>query len=308
MNQYHITSIDPGNSKMFNCITFNDKYEDAYCISKGYYNEISHITRNTRKINKWITDNVEVRNCYERLSEGNLKGGSIEPYLKYISEQAKSWDVLWDFEFEDRIAALKYDTFLHQKMAVAKICREIRAKNKTKKPSLIVFGKGNGSTTISNTRNSSSHGPIKRIAHALSLLVPVLLVDENNTYKKCNRCNSPLVFRKMHRREKLRKIMTQQLNFKLDTYADYRRFVDVPEVKALIQEYQVARNVEVYKMCYCSKHRHTNLQGIRKHILWQRDPNSAKCILKVAVGKVTGKPLAAFQSKTFIKAFHRKSL
>jgi hypothetical protein len=368
MSKYHITAMDPGNKKMLNCVTWQKKYGKEYCISKGYYNEISHITRNTKKINQWLQDNETVSTCYKNLSETCLRGGLLEPYLAYVSEQANSWDALWDFEFQERIAALKYDTFLHKKMAIARICREIISKNgvkndtkdKTKakpknkskdkprynpqnkprdksknnpknksmdnpknkskdnpknkskynpkakskdkpkdtpkKPTLIVFGKGNGKMTISNTRNSSSHGPIKQIALALSLLVPVILVDENNTSKKCNRCTSPLVFPKMDRREKFKKILRRDLNIQFNTHAAYLMEIKKPGVRKKVEKLQkkFTRKVKAYGVCYCSKHSHTNLQGIRKRILWKRDMNSGRCLLKVAKGKITGKPYLAF--------------
>jgi hypothetical protein len=348
MDKYHITAIDPGNKKMLNCITWQKKYGEEYCISKGYYNEISHITRNTKKINQWIQDNETVSTCYKNLSETCLRGGLLEPYLAYVSEQANFWDALWDFEFQERVAALKYDTFLHKKMAIARICREIIAKNGVKsgtkdksrgksndkstykkynpkntskdntkakskgksnsnkkdkskdtpkKPTLIVFGKGNGKMTISNTRNSSSHGPIKQIALALSLLVPVILVDENNTSKKCNRCTSPLVFPKMDRREKFKKILRRDLKKQFNTHAAYLMEINKPGVRKKVEKLQkkFTRKVKAYGVCYCSKYRHTNLSGIRKRILWKRDMNSGRCLLKVAKGKVTGKPYLAFQ-------------
>jgi hypothetical protein len=341
MSKYHFTAIDPGNKKMLNCVTWQKKYGEEYCISKGYYNEISHINRNTKKINQWIQDNETVSTCYENLSKTCRRGGLLEPYLAYVSEQANTWDALWDFEFQERIAALKYDTFLHKKMAISRICREIIAKNgvksdtkdKTKaksknnprynpknklkdklkakpknkskdklndipkKPTLIVFGKGNGNMTISNTRNSSSHGPIKQIALALSLLVPVILVDENNTSKKCNRCTSPLVFPKMDRREKFKKILRRDLKIQFNTHAAYLMEINKPGVRKKVKKLQkkFTRTVKAYGVCYCSKHRHTSLKGIRKRILWKRDMNSGRCLLKVAIGKVIGKPYLGFQ-------------
>ena len=48
--QYHITSIDPGNYKMLNCVTYDSKYLEEYVITKGYYNEQAHINRNTKGV------------------------------------------------------------------------------------------------------------------------------------------------------------------------------------------------------------------------------------------------------------------
>ena len=60
------------------------------------------------------------------------------------------------------------------------------------KPIMIAFGKGNGDITISNTKNSSSHGPIKRILYELSKFSLIILTDENNTSKLCNSCHKEL--------------------------------------------------------------------------------------------------------------------
>jgi hypothetical protein len=291
LEQYHFTAIDPGNSKMFNCITYDTKkkdYGESFVINKGYYNEISHITRNTRKRAKITDANKVVSKCYSYLSLGRLKGGRVEDYLTYMKTIVNNWDALWKNAMDERLPALSYDTYLHSKMAVAKICRQIREHNPTSKPAMYIIGKGNGRMTINNTKNSSSHGPIKRIVHALSLLAPVVLTDENKTSKLCNDCTSPLVFPKMHFRKKLRKLIKERFGLSNLTKKEYDKYA--PRVV----KYQIATKYEGYKACYCSEYEHTNKSGKLRNIIWQRDTNSGRCIFRVAIGKMTGEPLEAF--------------
>jgi hypothetical protein len=281
--QYHFTAIDPGNSKMLNCVTY-DPYKDfglPYVISKGYYNEISHITRNTKKCTTYTNSNPAVLACYDQLSFGSLKGGYAHMYLIYMRTIADNWDLLWKHALDERLPALSYDTYLHSKMAVAKVCRQIRKHNPTSKPSLYIIGKGNGNMTISNTKNSSSHGPIKRIVHALSLLEPVVLTDEYKTSQLCNQCTSKLVYPKMHFRKKLRKLIPKVFKVNNMTKLDYQ--ILAPRVVHL----QTVTNRKVHGVCYCSGNEH-------RRIIWQRDINSERCILYVAYRKLIGYPLTAF--------------
>jgi hypothetical protein len=295
LSQYHFTSMDPGNQKMFTCVTYanananaND-YGDSYVINKGYYNEISHITRNTRKRNEFTESNKKVLACHAQLSEGCLRGGRIKDYLRYINIIIDNWDVLWKHELDDCIPKLSYDTYLHSKIAVAKICKEIRKRNPTKKPSLYIIGKGNGRMTISNTKNSSSHGPIKRIVHALSLLEPVVLVDEYKTSKLCNECFAPLTYPRMHFRKKLRRLVKEKYGDM--TKEQYKLLAP----KVALENAKTFSIREVHGACYCSNTNHQNKHGHSHRIVLKRDVNSGRCIFRVAVGKLTGNQLEAFQ-------------
>lgn len=272
IEKYHITSIDPGNRKMFNCITYDygkGGYGESYIVNKGYYNEISHINRNHKKVNKLIRENLPVTECYKKLSDTCIRGGSSESYLAYMEIIADNWDLLWEHELEEDFAKIKYDKYIHAKMAVGRICREMLAHNKTKgprKPSLFIIGKGNGNMTISNTKNSSSHGPIKRIVYALSLLVPVILTDENMTSQLCNRCLEKVTYPKMHFRKKASNTSSS------------------PAITTRT----------VYGLCYCSHAKHENKENVKRQIIWKRDDNSARCILRSAIGKLKGHLNSAF--------------
>jgi hypothetical protein len=81
------------------------------------------------------------------------------------------------------------------KKAIARITRNIIDKYKKEyknKKLLFLIGKGNGNMTITNTKNSSTAGPIKRIVKELSNREVVVLVDEYKTSLLCHHCEEKI--------------------------------------------------------------------------------------------------------------------
>jgi hypothetical protein len=308
-DQYFVTSIDPGNSNMLTCAnrikTGFERQETI--ISKGYYNDISHITKNTWKLQKMRMKNPLIRECEEELSLTSCKSSYLRRYLDYVQVQVKYWKALWEHNLDMKIQKIKYDTYLHERMAVGKVCRQILNLNHSGDPHLIIFGKGNGNTTISNTRNTSSHGPIKRIAHALSRLVPVVLTDENLTSQLCHRCFAKVSHPKMDHTQSIKNAL-ESIGIKdlgRKAYKAMRRYVSLCKLE---RKLQVVTQRKVYKACYCTCSAQRKIPAFpgnkkgnvrkqkpnRRGVIWRRDPNSARCICLVARGKLLGKPLKEF--------------
>jgi hypothetical protein len=267
--------------------------DDSYRITKGYYNEISHITRNRKKKMKLINDNDALVIAHRALANGAKRTGLLAYYVQYIAQIAVSWNVLWSFALNMKVAAIKYDNYVHERIAISRICREIINKNDGDKPSLIIMGSGNGSMTINNTRNSSAHGPIKRIIYELARLVPVIMADEYRTSKACNRCTSNLTYPKMHHRRKFRRIIREDLQVVLQNKQHYEHLKRHHDLRKIQNSTLVNR--KVHGLCCCQSKIHKDENGVNRSVVMNRDNNSSKCIFIAARGRITGKPLPAFQ-------------
>ena len=136
-------------------------------------------------------------------------------------------------------------------------------KKKKDLPIMVAFGKGNGSTTISNLRNNGPKGPIKRIALALSQISLVILTDEYRTSKLCNECKE----------------------YKM-TY---------PKTDFIKKNKQVVKKL-CHGLCYCKNKIHLSCKT-NVHKLWKRDLNSAKNILFVMKQKLLRKKLGYFSRR-----------
>ena len=287
--EYNIISIDPGNTDIFSAVTYNGGYGETFKISKGFYNEISHINRNKKKKRLLQESNPAIELAYYEMSKG-ARNGSLEMYLIYQVAVALNWDALWAYEFNNKIVSIKYDTYIHSRRAVSKICKLLQQKNKSHKPSLFIIGSGNGSMTISNTRNSSAHGPVKRIICELSKSVPVIIADEYKTSKTCNLCiTDNLVYPKMDHRNSFKAILKKQYNIIPKTTSEYKQHVQHLRIYEVQQPYKKA----VHGLCHCKNKVHKHSDGSLNR-LWSRDPNSAKCILRAVIGRVTESPHSAF--------------
>ncbi len=211
LKRFNIGGVDPGNQVMFD-ITMESGLH--FTIHKNYYNDLAHITRNTniknKKIKKQGLDKI-----YSSLAEnGNTKTTSVEEYTGYVKNVRQHWNVLWNFCNKPLMKSLDFDTDINKTKAVAKIGKEIvekcrdeknlvkkyekyTDKNKFKKSDgkqiLLCMGKGNGNTTVSNTKGTSAHGPVKRIINELSKRCVVVLTPEHCTSKNCCICDKELV-------------------------------------------------------------------------------------------------------------------
>jgi hypothetical protein len=211
LNKFHTIGDDPGNDKLASTTSETGK---TINITKGYYNEISHINKNNNKMKEYIKD-CNMFDIYDELSNSCYrKTVKLEIYNKLIEVIRKYWDRIFKFYTLNRINKLDLDTYIYKKKAINKIARKIVPKNGKKhkftikskllctenqydqiikKPTLIAYGKGNGKMTISNTKNSGPRGPVKTLAKRLSDLTMVVFVDENNTSQICPICQETKV-------------------------------------------------------------------------------------------------------------------
>jgi hypothetical protein len=211
-NTFNKISIDPGNRKMLNKLEINTKI--SHTTTKNYYNHLSGINANKILKDKILKKNADISEIYEQLSKTSLKTSNLNPILEYTKIITKNWDILWTYYTKPVFTKIKYKKYIKSKQAINIICDDlikkytkrnekedpIRArsaprgpadKKENKKP-IFLMGKGNGNITVTNTKNSSSVGPIKRIINELSKKSLVILVDEYKTSKLCNKCNNEI--------------------------------------------------------------------------------------------------------------------
>jgi hypothetical protein len=157
-----------------------------------------------------------------------------------------------------------------------------------------MVGNGNGNMTISNTKNSSAHGPCKRIISELSKLVPVIIVDEYMTSQTCHRCTvgGDLIYPKMHHRKPYRRMLKDMFNKVPKTREEYKNLVR----KHNLVNIQVPYNKQVHGLCYCKNKIHRHIDGSLNR-LWNRDNQSSKCIFKAGLGRLIGERYIAFERK-----------
>jgi len=182
LDKYHKIGIDPGNKTLLYCVSETGKKIE---ISKGYYNEISHITVNNLKNKNRIKED-NMTEIYNKLADtGYKKTIKLETYNKYIKVIRNNWDQIYNFYGKNNFQKLELDTFINKKKALHKIVRKLVPKNNKKhnfkekdkiicsnadyndiikKPVMLVFGKGNGNITISNLKNS---GKLSYIIHII---------------------------------------------------------------------------------------------------------------------------------------------
>lgn len=289
LNKYQTVGVDPGNYKMLN---FMKSDGEMFTVTKGYYNEISHITRNTHKKQQIIQTDTKMSEINTALSETCIRSASRDQYVAYMKIVADNWEFLWKYKQNKRFSALRYDTYINSKRAISRICREIRSEVVSygnKKPVILAFGNGNGNMTINNTKNSSSHGPIKRIAKALSVNMRVVVTDEYNTSKLCSECDAKLHHPKTHRTESYKKMYKQVFNRKPGIGI-------VKRLKSFMNEYhpthkpKVIKNERSYALCCCKSKDHTSDNRLRN-----RDYHGSKNLRRVMRARITGELIPAFE-------------
>ena len=287
LNSYHKIGIDPGNDVILYCQSESGK---TIQIKKSYYNEISHITQNNKKIKKYIKEST-IKDIYKKLTETNYKCTiNLDMYKKYIEIYRSNRKDILDFYRQNKVMSLELDTFINKKKAIHTIVRKIVPKNNKVQsfrdnknqyvdnelydkvkclPPLIAFGKGNGSITINNLKNNSPKGPVKTLAKELSRYCITIVTDEHNSSQCCNLCNEKLIH------PTIKKKISRKVN-------------------DIILQKEV--NHEVYRLCYCKNNIHpttTSVDGVHK--IWNRDYNASINILNIMTKKILGLPLGVFK-------------
>jgi hypothetical protein len=286
LDKCQIAGLDPGNGKMLNIMKSNG---EMFTVTKGYYNEISHITRNIYKKQKAITDDDRISSINQALSNTCIRSASLTQYVAYMRIIVANWNYLWKYHQGRRFCVIKYDTYLGSKRAIARVCREVREElpvSGDKRPVILAFGNGNGNMTINNTKNSSAHGPIKRIAKALSLKCRVVITDEYNTSKLCSDCNAVLKHPKTHNTESVKKMYKRLFGIKMPRIKKAKNFMAriFPQL-----EQKVIVNKRSYALCCCKSKDHSDDNRLRN-----RDYHGSANIRRVFRARVTGKIIPAF--------------
>ncbi len=298
LNNFHKIGIDPNNKIMCYCYSETGK---PIKISKGYYNEISHITKNNRKMKRYIKES-NMNDIYMKLKDtGYKKTVQIEKYNKYITTVRENWDKIWKFYGQNKLLQLELDTHINKMKAIHKIVRKLVPKNNKikfnvyeneyvgevdnkvlEKPTLVAFGKGNGNITISNLKNSGPKGPIKKIACELSRLCIVILTDEFRTSLICSECKTTEV-----EHPQMERIKTKR--------------VKVDGKKKKIRE---VKSVSCHGLCHCKNDIHLK-DDSSVHKVWNRDYNASKNILSVMKMKLLKKDLGVFNRKKADKEYKK---
>jgi hypothetical protein len=355
LNKYHKKGIDSGNQYMISQVSEADR---STIITKGYYNELSHINLNKRKQERLIKD-CKMDKIFEELSNAPRITTKYQDYNKYILIVRKYKLDIFAFYGRDDVRGLKYDTYVNKRSAICKIVRELipgvrggkRKKEiynddegeiineekglsyqeysgtgkhkgehrKHKKdahfdadkhekikglPTIIAFGKGNGSLTINNTKGCTPHGPIKRIVKELSKVCLVILTKEDYSSQMCCKCETKLIHPKViedinkneERRELIKEAENEAYITRMKRISDGRRLKADIKLGGRLKsrnEKKLAKlrvEYECYKLC-CCKNKECG------HKLWHRDINAAINMITIMTRTLTNKPLGAFEKK-----------
>ncbi|AYV82494.1 MAG: hypothetical protein Hyperionvirus1_73 [Hyperionvirus sp.] len=209
LKEYRLVGADPGNNPMVDMAC-----EDGIhvTISKNEYFDLAQVFNNNNKINK-LREEANMNDITTQLSKTTYRTASTEEFMEYVKVIKKNWNEIWDHYSDYKLSKIKLSSYRSSQKAISGMARRIierlnDEKNINKymkskemkldksileKPIIIFFGKGNGSLTISNTKNTSSKGPIKRLIEALSKYVVVILTPEYNTSKMCHLCGEKLI-------------------------------------------------------------------------------------------------------------------
>lgn len=290
LNEFYKIGIDPNNENMIFGMSETEKRVD---ITKSYYREISCINKIQIKINRYLK-NKDMRMLYNQLSSSSYKTTKRSFYEKYILIIRQNWEKIWNTYSSIQLLEYYYDLFVKKRKAISIIIRQIVPKNRWKeinqkinldntnkyfdkerhaeimnKPVLIAFGKGRGDITISNLKNNSPKGPIKKIAKELSRFCLVVLTDEFRTSQLCSDCKS---FKLVH----------PKTDFKIKFKKNPNSFV----------------KKECHDLCICKNNTHSITSDqddrLNVHKFWQRDVNAARNILFVMKQKLQGNRLGYF--------------
>ena len=107
LNKFHKIGIDPNNKTLLYCYSLRAKRVGLVNlqtetgkkieISKGYYNEISHINRNKNKEDNY-RKLYKMNNIYDKLNKTNYKSTTkISNLIEFIIIIRKNWNKLWNY-------------------------------------------------------------------------------------------------------------------------------------------------------------------------------------------------------------------
>ena len=206
LSKYICAGGDPGNNPMVHISTENGI---DIKIHKNEYNDLARTTLNRYKISKLQKEkNMDI--IIKELSETCHKTHDIDEFRKYITKIRNNWNEIWSYYMDKRILKIDFEKYSCGQSAITEIANRIitRLKDQSNtnkyyktngiineqndKPLILFFGKGNGNLTISNTKGSSSKGPIRKLINALSKKILVILLDEYKTSQLCNICEEQL--------------------------------------------------------------------------------------------------------------------
>jgi hypothetical protein len=299
--KFRVVSVDPGNNPMGCFVCDNGIHVD---IHKNEYRDLAHIPRNKEKQEAiWRKSKMECIN--HKLSLTTRKTYSSEELMKYINVVRENWKDIWAYQSKIELLNLKFDSYNHGQKAIHEMAmRTIERLNDTNnihryykgkdfdyttmtKKIIIFYGAGNGSMTISNTKGSSSKGPVKRLMEELSKHVVVIQTPEPNTSKLCNLCHNELEpvktyhfpskkKMKKNMRNKLEKIRLDEtiIKLKIEKKSNENNIVIVREIeekinkkidelKRKIVKEEVTENVEKISR---TKELRENIKKMRKEV------------------------------------------
>jgi hypothetical protein len=340
---YHKKGIDSGNKYMISQVSEADR---STVIKKGYYNELSHINLNKRKQDKLIKDcdmNIIYKELSET-PRMTIKNEEYNKYISIIRKNHKKiWEfygrndlrgLKYDTYVNKRSAICKIIRELVPGVRGGKIKKNKKgAKNKKKNgkrrgehrkhkkdahfnakehervkglPTMIAFGKGNGSLTINNTKGSSAHGPIKRIVEQLSKVCVVILTNENYSSQMCCKCEQKLIHPNVIEDISKKKVQIEQRK-KEEDKSYVTRMERIERGRVLKKEIETEKRERVrkkkekelkglkierecYKLC-CCKNKECG------HKLWHRDINAPINMVTIMTRTLTEKPLGVFENK-----------
>jgi len=121
LNKFHKEGIDANNGNMIYQVSETNK---RTVITKKYYNEISHITKNLKIMNEKIKENG-MTEIYEKMTEINKNTVDINEYKKYIEIIRDNRSKIWNFYSKKEILHLKYDSYINKKKAIGVIIKTL---------------------------------------------------------------------------------------------------------------------------------------------------------------------------------------
>lgn len=119
--KYHKKGIDTNNDKMIYQVSEADQ---STVITKGYYNEISHINSNKTK-NEKLIKTTKIDKVFESLAETTRITTNYNDYNKYVLCVRENKNKIWNFYKMNELRRLKYDSYVGKRQAVSTIIREL---------------------------------------------------------------------------------------------------------------------------------------------------------------------------------------
>ena len=201
---------------------------------------------------------------------------------------------------------------------------------------LLAIGTGNGNMTISNTKHSSPKGPLKKLIQELSKYCIVILVPEHNTSQLCCLCDEYLedveVYRlpskKKHhcKTEDEKKIENDKISetkinkhevrkIKKQIKNEINKGNQKLATKLLIRKETLENKTKElgyygssYRLRRCAaKHTIKPSGKTNQRILWERNVNASKNIIKIFRNLILKGNMGNFSKKRPIKQKHGKS-